>query len=134
MRFKTKIIICLILSLFLFFNCINVVNATESTKVTEATDVISAMQGLHNPEVSSNAGEKLGPIINTVIGFIQIIGTGLSVIMATVLGIKYMLASPEDKADVKKQIAPLLIGAIVLFASTNIIQIVANFAATLPTA
>lgn len=100
----------------------------------EATEVISAMSGLNNPSADEEVKTKLGPIINTVIGFIQIVGTGLSVIMVTVLGIKYMLASPGDKADVKKQIAPLVIGAVVLFASVNIVQIIANFAATLPTA
>lgn len=124
MKFKTRIIICLVLSLLLLFSCINIVNATE---------VIDAMQGLHNPGVSTEAGNKLGPIINTVIGFIQIVGTGLSVIMVTILGIKYMLAAPTEKAEAQKQIAPLLIGAVVLFASSNIIQIVANFASTLPT-
>lgn len=124
MKFKTRISICLVLSLLLLFSCINIVNATE---------VIDAMQGLHNPGVSTEAGNKLGPIINTVIGFIQIVGTGLSVIMVTILGIKYMLAAPTEKAEAQKQIAPLLIGAVVLFASSNIIQIVANFASTLPT-
>ena len=124
MKMRTKIILCVLLSLLLVFSFMSNVNAKE---------VISAMDGLHNPEASSNAGDKLGPIINTVIGFIQIVGTGISVIMVTILGIKYMLAAPADKADVKKQITPLLIGAIILFASANIIQIVANFAGTLPT-
>lgn len=96
----------------------------------QATEVIGAMDGLHN---TTYTNEKLKPIINTVIGFIQITGTGISVIMVTVLGIKYMLAAPSDKADVKKQIAPLLIGAVLLFASVNIIQIIADFSATLPT-
>ena len=56
----------------------------------------------------------------------------MSVIMVTILGIKYMLASPGEKADVKKQIAPLLIGAVLLFSAVNIIQIIAKFADSLP--
>lgn len=124
---KNKIIsvIGIFLILAILFSFINHV---------EATEVISAMDGLKNPAPNSASSQKIGPIINTVIGFIQITGTGISVIMVTVLGIKYMLASPGDKADVKKQIAPLLIGAVILFASANIIQIIANFASTLPTA
>ena len=99
--------------------------------IVEATDVISAMEPIRNGD-NSKIDKQLGPIINTAIGFIQIVGTGISVIMVTLLGIKYMLSSPGDKADVKKQITPLLIGAILLFASVNIIQIIANFADNLP--
>lgn len=97
-----------------------------------ATEVISAMQGITEGADDSATG-KLGPIINTVIGFIQVVGTGISVIMVTVLGIKYMLSAPGEKADVKKQIAPLIIGAVVLFASVNIVDIVAKYAESLPT-
>ena len=89
------------------------------------------MEGLKTPGTPQNAN-KFKSIINTAIGFIQITGTGISVIMVTVLGIRYLLASPSEKADVKKHIAPLVIGAVVLFASVNIIQTVADIAETLP--
>ena len=49
-------------------------------------------------------------------------------IMVTLLGIKYIMAAPSDKADVKKQIAPLVIGAIILFASVNLVGIIADVA------
>ena len=119
---KLKMIFVFFLIFAIFISIVNYVNAEE---------VISAMGGLKGGGTSSATG-KLSPIINSVIGFIQITGTGISVIMVSVLGIKYLLASPGDKADVKKQIAPMVIGAILLFASVNIIQIIADFADTLP--
>ena len=99
----------------------------------EATEAITAMEGLKDSSQAQDAASgKLSGLSNTIIGFVQIIGTAIAVIMATMLGIRYMLAAPGDKADVKKQIAPMVLGAILLFASVNIIQIVSDFADTLP--
>lgn len=88
---------------------------------------IGAMKGMSNGSLEdSTDGQKLTKILNSVIGLIQVAGTGISMVMVTMLGIKYMLAAPSDKADVKKQIAPLVIGAIILFASVNLVGIVAD--------
>ena len=92
---------------------------------------ISAMSGMSGDSALADPTGKLGEIINSVIGLIQISGTGISLIMVTALGIKYMMAAPSDKADVKKQITPMVIGCAILFASVNIVQIIANFASEL---
>lgn len=97
-----------------------------------AADPIAAMAGLKNGgNADATLTSKVGPMINAVIGLIQIAGTGISLIMMTMLGIKYLLAAPNDKADVKKQIAPMLTGCIILFASVNLVQIIATFAGNL---
>ena len=44
------------------------------------------------------------------------------------LGIKYMQASPSDKADTKKQILPILIGCLLVFGAVNLVAAVADFA------
>ena len=79
-----------------------------------------------NQGVQSNEGIVGG--IKKVIGIIQVIGTGVSIIMVTVLGIKYILASVEEKAEIKKMAMPILVGAFLLFSATNIIVIVEEFA------
>lgn len=66
-------------------------------------------------------------VINNVIGIMQLVGTGISLIVISILGIKYLLASPSDKADVKKNIMPILIGCILLFAAVQIVGIIENF-------
>lgn len=125
---KKRLILILNISLLIF-----VISSFIHCAHASSGSVISAMNPLANNSGSdSGVDQQLGPIINTAIGFIQIIGTGISVIMVTILGIKYMLASPGEKADVKKQIAPLLIGAVLLFSAVNIIQIIAKFADSLP--
>ena len=75
-----------------------------------------------------SAGDsKIGKVINIVIGILQVVGTGISLIVISILGIKYILASPSDKADVKKNIMPILIGCILLFAAVNIAGIIEQF-------
>lgn len=117
----TKIILILLLSVFL----VSIV-ANESFAVG-SSDAITAMNNMANTDLKDDTG-KLGSIINAVIGLIQVAGTGISMIMVTVLGIRYLMAAPNDKADVKKQIAPLVIGAVILFAAVNLVDIIANMA------
>lgn len=93
-------------------------------------DAVSKMNGMGSSTITDTSNGKLGGIINSIIGFIQIAGTGISMIMVTLFGTKYIMASPSDKADVKKQIAPMIIGAIILFGSSNLVKIVADIAMT----
>lgn len=119
MRLKRGIVFIFIV-LFLIF--------IISTNSLATTDPITAMKDMKDGgTVDGTVSTKLGPIFNAAIALIQITGTGISLIMVTILGIKYIMAAPSDKADVKKQITPMLIGCIVLFASTNLVQLIATF-------
>ena len=71
----------------------------------------------------TNVGKK-------VVGILQAVGVILSVIVLIVLGIKYMMGSAEEKAEYKKTMIPYLVGAILIFAASNIAGMVANFAQT----
>lgn len=68
--------------------------------------------------------------INMIIGLMQIAGTGVALIMISVLGIKYILASVEEKAEIKKTALPVVIGAVLLFGAVNLIAILENFSNT----
>lgn len=82
---------------------------------------------------SVNAGSGIGQTINNVIGLLQLAGTGISVIVVTMLGIKYLIASPSEKADTKKMIMPILIGCILLFGAVNLVALIADVAVVLET-
>jgi len=62
------------------------------------------------------------------VGFIQIIGTMVSVGMLGVLGIKYTLGSAEERAEYKKSMIPYLIGAVLIFGASNLTQIIYEWA------
>lgn len=75
----------------------------------------------------SGAGSSITNIIGALINIIQIVGSGVAIIMLIVLAIKYISAAPGDKADIKKHAVVYVVGAIVLFAATGILQIIKNF-------
>lgn len=65
-----------------------------------------------------------------IIGMIQSIGNIISIAVLVILGIKYMMGSAEEKAEYKKTLIPYLVGAILIFAASNIAGMVYNFAKT----
>lgn len=68
--------------------------------------------------------------IATLINIIQVIGMGVAIIMLVYVAIKYISAAPEGKAEFKKTATAYLVGVIVLFAASGILQVVKTFATT----
>ena len=66
--------------------------------------------------------------IETLLTQIRIIGIVLSVVILIVIGIKYLFGSVEEKADYKKTLIPYLWGAVFVFASSVLPQIIYEFA------
>ena len=65
---------------------------------------------------STTFNEKVGNIL----GIISVIGTIATVVSLSLIGIKFMLGSAEEKASYKQTLMPWLIGAILVFAMTTI--------------
>ena len=76
----------------------------------------------------SGAADSVNRIIGAVLTVTQVVGVGVAVIMLIVLAIKYISASPGDKADIKKHAVVYVVGAVVLFAASGILQIIKIFA------
>lgn len=66
-----------------------------------------------------------------IIGAIQAVGNIISIAMLVVLGIKYMMGSAEEKAADKKSMIPYVIGAVLIFAASNIAQMIYTFATSM---
>ena len=77
---------------------------------------------------SSNVSSKVNDMGRTILGIIQVVGTIAAVGILMVVGIKYMMGSAEQKAEYKKVMIPYIIGAVLLFAASNIANIVYNLA------
>ena len=54
------------------------------------------------------------------------IGVALAVIIATILGIQFMIGSTEEKAKVTEALVPFVIGCIVIFGSFTLWRIFVN--------
>ncbi len=74
----------------------------------------------------ASGASRLESMGNTIVGFIQVVGSIISVAVLAIIGIKYMTGSVEEKAEYKKVLMPYLIGAILLFGISNILGIVVS--------
>ena len=79
------------------------------------------------PSEPSGASE-VSNIAGMVIYVIQIIAFAAAVIMLMFVGIKFLTASPEGKAEIKKTAVIYVVGAILLFAASGILLIIRNLA------
>jgi len=72
--------------------------------------------------------QKMG---NQIVGIIQTVGTIVSVAVLVVLGVKYMMGSAEEKAEYKKTMVPYVVGAVLVFAASNVAGFIYNWASTI---
>ncbi|MDD2627642.1 MAG: TrbC/VirB2 family protein [Clostridia bacterium] len=84
-----------------------------------------------NPELKEPDKEVLSPDTN----FLQKMGTNfwnnfsfivqiLAIASVVFAGVRYMFASADQKADIKKQTIMLVLGAILVFGAVNIMEII----------
>lgn len=108
--------------------CISIINNYNVYADQNYDDIIDGMSQTVKMPDTVDSGDSIVKVINTVIGIMQFIGTGIALIVVTICGIKYMLASAQEKAEIKKQLIPIVIGCLLLFAAVNIVGIIADTA------
>lgn len=118
MRKVIGIIVIILVCFFAIQNSIYAVGLTDPIKDP------GHYQPAPNPASNNTAFIERG---NLVISIIQLFGTVLSVITLMILGIRYMLASVQEKALYKETMGPYLIGAVMVFAIPNIIAVLYDF-------
>ena len=69
--------------------------------------------------------------MGTAISVARTVGIGAAITILMVIAVKYMLASPGDRADIKKNAVPFVIGAVVLFGASGILGLLAEFSSTI---
>lgn len=74
------------------------------------------------------AGTGLSDTMNNILGIVTVICYAAAVIMLLYLGVKYITASPEGKAEIKKSAIQYVIGAILVFAAGTVLNIIKNIA------
>ena len=74
--------------------------------------------------ININAIKSNNGIIEKMLGVIQAIGSVLSVVAIIIIGFRYMFASVEGKAEMKGITIYYIIGAVLVFATSNILGIV----------
>ena len=72
--------------------------------------------------------DKIVSLGATIVTIMQTVGVVVAVVILLILGIKYMMGSAEEKAEYKKTMMPYIVGAILIFASTTIVNVVYQLA------
>ena len=115
MKKQNKIITTVLMILAILCSLANVVFGTS---------IISSLSGDKTSSVSA-AGDMTN-LAGKIIGVIQILGIIVAVVVLLVLGIKYMVGSAEEKAEYKKTMMPYVVGALLIFAASTIVNILYN--------
>ena len=100
--------------------------AMASTVVfAQSTDprTITPLQGTGTGSVKS-LGQQ-------ILAIVQLVGSIAAVVVLVVLGIKYMMGSAEEKAEYKKTMIPYIIGAVLIFAASNVAGMIYDWASTI---
>lgn len=77
-----------------------------------------------DPAISGQDGPSVEPeiadMVNVILGVIQWVGYAIAIGMLVYIGIKYVMSSASEKADLKRDSVNFFIGAIVILAAVTI--------------
>ncbi|MGN1299376.1 MAG: hypothetical protein ACI4UE_05285 [Candidatus Scatovivens sp.] len=127
---KTKKIVKNILLIFLIIITIQMfayqIHVKAASSVDDTAIDIDSFGG-KTTTVTKNEAKAL----NIVLGVVQLAGVGIAVIMIIYLGIKYMVSSVSDRAEIKKHAVIYVLGAVIMFGAAGIVEIIKTFAFSL---
>ena len=79
----------------------------------------------------TEASNKASGILTTIVVGVKIVAVAVAIIMLLTVAMKYMIASPGERADIKKSAVIYVVGAFILFGITGIITLIQKFASVL---
>ena len=90
----------------------------NSTIIDELESEVSEPQG---------AGRsKILELVGTILGFLRWVAVIGGVVLITIIGIKYMMGSLEEKAQYQKSFIPLIVGIVVVMGAVTIANLIVN--------
>jgi len=114
---KTKVLISILIMLLLIIFPLTV-NASGNYQIYPL---------IYEPEgPSNNEVRDMYTFGGRIAGAIRIAGTIVSVGTLAVIGIRYIVASVEEKAEYKERMLPYIIGAVLLFGATTVVNIISG--------
>ena len=67
---------------------------------------------------------KIGELAGLIIKFLRNLSIIVTVVVITILGVKYMIGSVEEKADYKKDYINIIIGTVMITMVFSIVEVV----------
>lgn len=81
-----------------------------------------ASTNINIPTIKPVTGGKAESLVGQILGVLQFGAVAIALAMLLIIGIKYITASPEGKADIKGTAIAYLIGAVCIFAAVGILN------------
>ena len=77
-----------------------------------------------SPGLPGSDANSMGTMVSKVLGLVEVGAMGVAVGMLMYVGIKYVMASANEKADLKNSSIKYVVGAIIIFSITPIFEII----------
>lgn len=119
---KIIFILVIIITLLLLFMPNTLASGGGSTSVTTFEDMWK--KTFDTPKLPT----KMSEIIGIIIAFLRNVSIIVTVLVLTILGVKYMLGSVNDKADYKKDFPNIIIGLVLISGIFSIISAIFSIA------
>lgn len=119
-----KRILKILLIINIIFAIVNISHAMSFSSIIESGRDF-ATTGKEEAEYKHDT-EAIKTTISGIFSVLFPLGVATSVIVGGVLGIKFMIASAEDKAKIKEMLVPYTVGCILIFGATGIWNIVVD--------
>lgn len=112
-------------------------NTKKISKIVSVLMIVVMLATVATTVLAIDPGNITGDTNNTgavqsigqqILGIVQVVGSIAAVIVLVVLGIKYMMGSAEEKAEYKKTMIPYIIGAVLIFAASNLASMIYGWA------
>ncbi len=119
---KNKVIFK-ILFIFLILFCLStvVVHAEDYGSVNQFDSYTA--EGTKFEIVDNTINKTAGVVLDIV----RIVAFCMGLLILIIIGIKYIISSPEMKAELKKDVPTYFIGAVILFAASGILKFITYF-------
>lgn len=131
MKGKKICLLILILTLIIaIFPTISNAVAARPPQHSGSSSTGISSSGTFNPDdyvpdnLNASDVKEFGEYAGKIAGVIRIIGTIVSVGALMIIGIRFMLGSAEEKAEYKDRMFPYVVGAILLFGASNLVDII----------
>lgn len=106
---------------------------TISMLISFGTMVFANNSSIGGVTISTPSNNELAGIGNNVLGYVQWFGYTIAVGMLLYIGIKYMMSSANEKADLKKGSVNYVIGAVIVAAAATIVGILSRIGGSIQT-
>lgn len=89
-------------------------------------EIVGREDGDIGPKLPSG-DDRIGPIVNQILGVIQWFAYAIAVGMLIFVGIKYTMAAADQRADLKSYMIKYVIGAVIIGGAGSIMTIMYNW-------